>query len=123
MRILVIGAGAVSGYFGARLVQHGRDVTFLVRARRADQLRAYGLRIAGANGDFTVRPRILDARELAASRTPFDLILLGVKAYSLGAAMDADIEAMHKDGKIAGYLKSFGLDPSGADTGEPRLIK
>ena len=42
---------------------------------------------------------------------------------SLGAAMDADIEAMHKDGKIAGYLKSFGLDPSGADTGEPRLIK
>ena len=42
---------------------------------------------------------------------------------SLGAAMDADIEAMHKDGKIAGYLKSFGLDPSGADTGEARLIK
>jgi polar amino acid transport system substrate-binding protein len=42
---------------------------------------------------------------------------------SLGAAMDADIEAMHKDGKIAGYLQSFGLDPSGANTGEARLIK
>lgn len=42
---------------------------------------------------------------------------------SLGAAMDADIVAMHKDGKIAGYLKSFGLDPSGADVGEPRLVK
>jgi polar amino acid transport system substrate-binding protein len=41
---------------------------------------------------------------------------------SLGAAMDADIEGMHKDGKIAGFLKSFGLDPSGAETGEPRLI-
>ncbi len=42
---------------------------------------------------------------------------------SLGAAMDADIEAMHKNGAIAGFLKSFGLDPSGADTGEPRVVK
>jgi polar amino acid transport system substrate-binding protein len=42
---------------------------------------------------------------------------------SLGAAMDADIVAMHADGKIAGFLKSFGLDPSGADVGEPRLVK
>jgi len=42
---------------------------------------------------------------------------------SLGAAMDADIVAMHKDGKIAGFLQSFGLDPSGADVGEPRLVK
>jgi polar amino acid transport system substrate-binding protein len=42
---------------------------------------------------------------------------------SLGAAMDADIEAMHKDGKIAGFLKSFGLDPSGADVGPPRLVQ
>ena len=41
---------------------------------------------------------------------------------SLAAAMDADIVAMHKDGRIAGFLKSFGLDPSGADTGEPRLV-
>lgn len=49
--------------------------------------------------------------------------LLYTKANaSLGAAMDADIVAMHKDGSIAGYLKSFGLDPSGADVGEPRVI-
>ena len=42
---------------------------------------------------------------------------------SLGAAMDADIMELHKNGAIAGYLKSFGLDPSGADTGEPRVVK
>ena len=42
---------------------------------------------------------------------------------SLGTALEADIIAMHKDGSIAGFLKSFGLDPSGADVGEPRLIK
>ena len=42
---------------------------------------------------------------------------------SLGAALDADLQELHKNGAIAGYLKSFGLDPSGADTGEPRVIK
>ena len=45
MKILVIGAGATGGYFGARLAQAGRDVTFLVRPRRAEQLRQRGLRI------------------------------------------------------------------------------
>jgi choline dehydrogenase-like flavoprotein len=38
MRILVIGAGAVGGYFGGRLAQAGRDVTFLVRPKQAEQI-------------------------------------------------------------------------------------
>jgi 2-dehydropantoate 2-reductase len=45
MRILVAGAGAVGGYFGGRLAQAGRDVTFLVRPKRAEQIQAQGLRI------------------------------------------------------------------------------
>ena len=45
MKILVVGAGAVGGYFGARLAQAGRDVTFLVRPSRAEHLRSEGLRI------------------------------------------------------------------------------
>lgn len=45
MKILVVRAGAVVGYFGARLMQAGRDVTFLVRSGRAEQLAAHGLRI------------------------------------------------------------------------------
>ena len=45
MRILIVGAGATGGYFGGRLLQHGRDVTFLVRGNRAAQLAQYGLSI------------------------------------------------------------------------------
>ncbi len=43
MRLLVVGAGSTGGYFGGRLAQAGRDVTFLVRKARADQLNAKGL--------------------------------------------------------------------------------
>ena len=52
MRILVVGAGAVGGYFGGRLLQAGRDVTFLVRPRRAAELAKHGLIIRSPVGDF-----------------------------------------------------------------------
>ena len=45
MKILVVGAGTVGGYFGGRLVQAGRDITFLVRSKRAEQIEAQGLQI------------------------------------------------------------------------------
>ena len=54
MRILVIGAGALGGYFGGRLLQAGRDVTFLVRERRAAQLAKTGLVIRSPTGDVTL---------------------------------------------------------------------
>jgi 2-dehydropantoate 2-reductase len=85
MRILVVGAGAVSGYFGGRLAQAGRDVTFLVRPRRAEQIRKDALRIVSPYGDAVVHPVLVMAAEIAA---PYDLILLGVKAYSLEGAMN-----------------------------------
>lgn len=85
MRILVVGAGAVGGYFGGRLVQAGRDVTFLVRPNRAAQLESAGLRIVSpTHGDLLVRPKAISAAEIAA---PYDAILLSVKSYSLDAAM------------------------------------
>jgi NADPH-dependent curcumin reductase CurA len=54
MRILIVGAGAVGGYFGGRLAEAGRDVTFLVRPCRAAEIRARGLRIVQGflNYDF-----------------------------------------------------------------------
>ncbi len=88
MRILVIGAGAVGGYFGARLHKAGRDVTFLVREGRARQLRELGLVVFSPDEDFTVTPNLLLAEELRAQPQFFDLILLSTKAYSLDAAMD-----------------------------------
>ncbi|RXH24817.1 2-dehydropantoate 2-reductase [Bradyrhizobium nanningense] len=84
MRVLVIGAGALGGYYGACLVRAGRDVTFLVRETRAEQLRQNGLRVVSPHGDFAVQPNTLLASDL---KEPFDLVLVGVKAYSLDDAM------------------------------------
>jgi 2-dehydropantoate 2-reductase len=91
MRILVVGAGAVGGYFGARLAAAGRDVTFLVREHRAAQLRAIGLQVKSPCGDVTIACsdlQLISAQELATSKSDFDLIFLGTKAYALEAAMD-----------------------------------
>jgi len=85
MRILVVGAGAVGGYFGGRLAQAGRDVTFLVRPSRAKQLRQNGLRITSPHGDVVLTPKLVTTEELD---TPYDLVFLSVKAYALNAAMN-----------------------------------
>jgi 2-dehydropantoate 2-reductase len=86
MRILVVGAGAVGGYFGGRLVQAGRDVTFLVLPKRAEQIQAQGLRILSPqHGDFTARPKTITATQIV---SPYDVIFLSVKSYDLAAAID-----------------------------------
>jgi 2-dehydropantoate 2-reductase len=87
MRILVVGAGATGGFFGARLAQAGRDVTFLVRPKRADLLRERGLRIVGVDGEAVITPRLVTADELG---QPYDLILFSVKATALDQAI-ADV--------------------------------
>jgi len=85
MRILVIGAGAVGGYFGGRLADAGRDVTFLVRGRQSEAIRQHGLRILSPHGNATLYPKLISAHEIAGS---YDLIILCVKAYSLAVAMN-----------------------------------
>src|SRR5277367_7049897 len=85
MRILVTGAGALGGYFGACLIRAGRDVTFLVRQRRAGQLARDGLQVVSPHGDFKVSAPTVS---WDAIREPFDLVLVGVKSYSLDEAMD-----------------------------------
>jgi 2-dehydropantoate 2-reductase len=84
MKILVVGAGAIGGYFGAKLVQAGRDVTFLVRPARASQLQQDGLQIISPEGNFTVQPKTITSQEIHSS---FDAILLSVKAPSLNSAI------------------------------------
>jgi 2-dehydropantoate 2-reductase len=85
MRILVVGAGSTGGYFGGRLAQAGRDVTFLVRPQRAELLKASGLQIKSPRGDVTLTPQLVTAGNIAA---PFDTVLLTVKAFSLERALD-----------------------------------
>src|SRR5277367_3715844 len=85
MRILIIGAGAVGGYFGGRLAQAGRDVTFLVRPKRAEAIQAQGLRILSPKyGDLTLRPKTITAAQIV---SPYDIVLLSVKSYDLAAAI------------------------------------
>ncbi|MCU1324064.1 MAG: apbA [Acidobacteriaceae bacterium] len=84
MKILVVGAGAVGGYFGGRLSEAQRDVTFLVRAARAEHLRQKGLQLVSPHGDATIHPKLILAVDIKA---PYDLILLSVKAYGLESAM------------------------------------
>jgi 2-dehydropantoate 2-reductase len=85
MRILVLGAGAIGGYFGGRLLQAGCDVTFLVRPARAAQLKATGLVIKSPFGDAALQapPTVVTG----AVRGPFDLVILSTKAYDLESAI------------------------------------
>ncbi len=84
MRILFVGAGAVGGYFGGRLIQAGRDVTFLVRPARAEILRRDGLRILSPHGDALLQPKLVLTGEIDGT---YDLVILGVKGYALDDAI------------------------------------
>jgi 2-dehydropantoate 2-reductase len=104
MRILIVGAGAVGGYFGARLAQAGRDVTFLVRASRAEQLRRDGLSIISPFGNVVLTPKLILAGEIDG---PFDLVLLSVKAYVLEAAIDGFAPAVGPETMILPVLNGM----------------
>lgn len=123
MRILVIGAGAVGGYFGARLQAAGRDVTFLVRERRAAQLRQTGLQVFGPTGDLTLTPNLLTAAALHAKPESFDVVLLSTKAYSLEAAMNDFAPAVGEATMILPLLNGMNhLDVLIARFGETRVL-
>jgi len=85
MRVLVVGAGAIGGYFGGRMLAAGRDVTFLVRPRRASELASAGLVIKSPNGDVTLKnPPTVQADNLSEK---FDVVLLSCKAFDLEDAI------------------------------------
>ena len=85
MRILVVGAGAIGGYFGGRLLQAGRDVTFLVRPKRASELADRRPRHQEPAGDVTLKnPPTVQADKLTEK---FDVVLLSCKAFDLDDAI------------------------------------
>ncbi|KAI3593725.1 2-dehydropantoate 2-reductase [Cupriavidus sp. U2] len=121
MRILVVGAGATGGYFGARLLQAGRDVTFLVRARRAGQLAEHGLRVKSPHGDLHIAtPPVVLPEQIAA---PYDVVLLSCKAYDLAGAMDSITPAVGPDTVIVPLLNGMRhLDQLDARFGAARVM-
>ena len=102
MNITVVGAGATGGYFGARLVESGLDVTFLVREKRAAQLREKGLVVKSVVGDLTIpEPKIaIKAEEIPAC----DLVLLGVKNYQLTATLPELKVLVEREAKVLPFL-------------------
>jgi 2-dehydropantoate 2-reductase len=85
MRMLVVGAGSTGGFFGTRLAQAGRDVTFLVRPGRAARLRERGLELLSPYGDARITPKLKTAGEIEGK---YDAVLLTVKSFALEAALD-----------------------------------
>jgi 2-dehydropantoate 2-reductase len=106
VKILVVGAGAIGGYYGARLLEAGADVTFLVRPRRAALLKEHGLRVRSELGDYSGQVRTVTSDTL----TPdYDLVLLSCKAYDLDAAIADIAPAMQGSAAILPFLNGMGV--------------
>src|SRR5712671_5896711 len=121
MRILVVGAGAIGGYFGGRMLQAGRDVTFLVRPKRAAELADAGLVIKSPNGDVTLKdPPALQADQLSEK---FDVVLLSCKAFDLDDAIKSFAPAVGPNTAILPLLNGMRhLDTLDAKFGRERVL-
>jgi 2-dehydropantoate 2-reductase len=105
MRILMVGAGALGGYFGGRLLEAKRDVTFLVRPRRAGELKKNGLIIKSPVGDATLpTPPHLLAEEI---QTPFDVVIVASKAYGLADTMESFAPAVGPETAVLPLLNGM----------------
>src|SRR2546430_843248 len=121
MRILVVGAGAIGGYFGGRLLQAGRDVTFLVRPKRASELASAGLVIRSASGDVTLKdPPTVQADKLS---DKFDVVLLSCKAFDLDDAIKSFAPAVGPNTSIIPLLNGMShLDALDQKFGRERVL-
>lgn len=121
MRILVVGAGAIGGYFGGRLLQAGQDITFLVRPKRAAELASAGLVIKSPAGDVTLKnPPTVQADKLSEK---FDVILLSCKAFDLEDAIKSFAPAVGPNTAIIPLLNGMShLDVLDKKFGKERVL-
>jgi 2-dehydropantoate 2-reductase len=105
VRILSVGAGAIGGYFGARLIAAGRDVTFLVRPRRAEQLRRNGLVVTSPLGDLNLPTPAVESVETL--KNFYDLILLSSKSYDLEQSINDFAPAMGPNSHVLPLLNGL----------------
>jgi 2-dehydropantoate 2-reductase len=121
VRILVVGAGAIGGYFGARLAAAGRDVTFLVRERRAQQLRRDGLLVMSPLGNVTLpTPALVSAKEL---KNVYELILVSSKSYDLEGSIEDFAAAIGPNSRVLPLLNGMRhLDVLDARFGAQRVL-
>ena len=95
MRVLVLGAGAVGGYFGGRMAEAGMDVTFLVREKKKRKLEKTGLLIKSPKGDFSISPKLVTVDKV---ESIFDVIVFTNKAYDLDEILQTPFPV--KEGSI-----------------------
>jgi 2-dehydropantoate 2-reductase len=121
VRILIVGAGAIGGYFGARLIAAGRDVTFLVRERRAEQLRRDGLKVTSPLGDLNLpTPALTSAATL---KNFYGLIVLSSKSYDLEASIDDFAAGVGPSSRVLPLLNGLRhLDVLDARFGAQRVL-
>ena len=121
MRILVVGAGAIGGYFGGRLLQAGQDITFLVRPKRATELASAGLVIRSPAGDVTLKnPPTVQADKLSEK---FDVVLLSCKAFDLEDAIKSFAPAVGPNTSIIPLLNGMShLDVLDGKFGKERVL-
>lgn len=120
MKILVLGAGGIGGYFGGRLAQGGADITFLVREKRAAQIAANGLVIDSPNGNAVVPVKTVTAQTVGPD---YDLVLFTCKAYDLDSAMDAIAPAMAGNAVVVPMLNGIEhLERLDARFGKPKVM-
>ena len=105
MRFLVLGAGALGGYFGAKLIKGGADVTFLVRPARAAQLQRDGLIVKAQDGDIRTPAKTIQQGQLEGT---YDVVLLCCKAYDLPGAVNAIAPAIDDQSVILPLLNGIG---------------
>jgi 2-dehydropantoate 2-reductase len=121
MRILVVGAGAIGGYFGGRMLEAGCDLTFLVRPRRAAELAEAGLVIKSPHGDVTLKnPPTVQADKPA---DHFDVVVLSCKAFDLDDAIKSFAPAVGPQTAIIPLLNGMRhLDTLDTKFGRPRVL-
>ena len=121
MRILVVGAGAIGGYFGARLLAAGRDVTFLVRERRAQQLRRHGLAVMSSLGNIGLpTPPLVSAKDL---KDFYGLIIVSSKSYDLESSIEDFANGMGPNSRVLPLLNGMRhLDLLDARFGPHRVL-
>lgn len=120
MRILILGAGGIGGYFGARMHNAGGDVTFLVRPARAENLMAEGLRVVSPFGDTAFTPRLVTA---GGDLSGFDVVMLTCKSYDLDSALEAIAPAVGPETVVVPFLNGIQhLDLLDARFGRERVL-
>ena len=119
MKILIVGAGGIGGFFGAKLHQAGADITYLLREQRHQLIQSQGLTVETPRGSFTIQPRMVLANQLEPT---YELIILACKAFDLESSIHSIAKASSK-GFILPFLNGYShLDALDRQFGKERVI-